>query len=592
MVPMRGWFPSRPWRLLGPLLAVAACHADDPSAEILPIEEVALREMRPGATIAVTGSGFVPGPATLELDGTVVQPGAPPRPWTFSVAASATSDRQIVGLLPESVVDVLQATHGRFRGAVVVRFPPPATPGLPPLVGRREGLSAPMISEVPPVPAVRAELEDAAQRFLDRIGVEATVLDPARPGDDRRVVVQRVRDPRPPLDELRPGDRLVALNGIPVSSQADLAPDPDAPWVTLTAAEAESGRMFDLHVGLRQPEETFPPSEALAAFVVLALLGLVLYLHFAGFSDVLARALAFPLFRRATAPPGRAHDEPSRARWPGLLAAGAALGCAAAAPALFHRAGQGWPVLGLWSVAVAALLLHRLAHAAGDLVRARAAPGTWLVRSFGAVAAAGAAALPLTASVALVLWNAAALTAGGAVAAQDALPPGWAALRDPFALLLACLALARLGPSFAPGQSGWRTTVDVAATLPACMLLALTGFGGWNAGPFETTVFGGLPVGAWVLEAKVLLLAGVTAWYGRRRWARGRDPRASGPAWLAAPPLAAASVLLDQIVPAAWYPTVVQPITLGLLATLVLALWLGHRQPAEPAILQIRVDAG
>ncbi|MBN1773878.1 MAG: hypothetical protein JXB32_21635 [Deltaproteobacteria bacterium] len=590
---MSGWAPSGVWRVLWVILAVAACRTDGPDTGILPLDGLALRALRPGATATVTGSGFVPGPATLELSGTVSQPGAPPRPWTFSVAASATSDRELVALLPEGVVDVLQATHGRFRGSATVRFPPPATPGLPPLVGRHDGLSLPMVSEVPAAQAVRAELEEAAQRFLEQLGVEVTVEAPGRPGGERRVVVQRVRDPQPPLDELRPGDRLAELDGIPVSSLADLAPNPDAAWITLTAAEAESGRPFELHLGLRAADETFPAADALALFVVLAVLGLVLYLHFAGCSDVLARALAFPLVRRAPAlPEPDAGSGSRRPRWPGLLAAGTSLGAAAAAPALFYRAGQAWPVLGLWAVAVAALLVHRLAHAVGDLLRERATPWTWLTRSFGALASAGAAALPLTACVALVLWNAAALTAGGAVAAQEALPPAWAALRDPFALLLACLALVRLGPSFAPGQPGWRTAVDAAATLPACLLLALIGFGGWNAGPFEPAAFGGLPVGAWVFEGKVLLLVALAAWYGRRRWARGRDPRAAGLGWLAALPLGAASVMLEQLVPTAWYAAVVEPATVGLLGALLLALWLGHRQQAEPAILEIRVDAG
>lgn len=591
---MSGWAASRAWRVLWPILALAACRTGEPSGEILPLDELGLREMRPGVTARVTGTGFVPGPATLEFAGTVSQPGEAPRPWSLAVAASATSDGELVALLPDGVVDVLQATHGRFRGAVTVRFPPPATKGLPPLVGRRAGLSLPMVSEVPAAQAVRAVLEDAARRFLERLGVEVEVAEPAHPGGDPRVLVQRVQGATAPLDELRPGDRLVALDGIPVTSLADLAPDPAAAWVTLSAAEAGTGRPFELHLGLQAPDGAFPAADALALFVVLAVLGLVLYLHFAGFSDTLARALAFPLLRRPRAParPDATGDGTARRRGWGLVLAAATLGGVAAAPALFHRVGRGWPVLGLWGVAVAALLVHRLAHAVGDLVRERATPWTWLARSFGAVASAGAAALPLTASVALVLWNAAALTTGGAVTAQEALPPAWAALRDPFALLLACLALVRIGPSFAPGQPGWRTALDAAATLPACLLLALAGFGGWNAGAFEAAAFGGLPVGAWVLEGKVLLLVAVTAWYGRRRWARGRDPRAAGLAWLFALPCAAASVMLDQLVPTDWYATVVQPATIGLLGTLVLALWLGHRQQAEAAILEIRVDAG
>ncbi|MBI5502612.1 MAG: hypothetical protein HY907_20370 [Deltaproteobacteria bacterium] len=576
---------------VAPLLALLlGCPASRARDGILPIRELELAEIRPGATLRVHGGGFVPGPVEVVFSGAVVQPGGSPEPWSFTVHASAVSDVAIAGLIPESSVEVLHGTHGRFRGELVVRFPPPGTPGLPPLSGRFAAVSLPMVSEAPAPRDVRTTWEASAERFLARLGLAVAVEQPDTPGASPRLVVRSLpAEPVPPLDELVPGDRIVALDGVPATALADLAPNEAAGRVTLTLAEKGTGRRYDVHLALQASEEGPPIAAALAVFVVLAVLGLVLAVHFAGVSDRLARLLVFPVLgrRAASAVPGAF---PSRAR-PGrlgrLAAAAAVLACVAA-PIALHRSGRELPVVWMWGVVVGLLLLHRLVHAVGDVWRARAGPAAGLGRAFAAVGAAGASALPLTASVALVLWSSAALTTGGAASAQGALPQEWAALRDPFALLLACLALGRLGTDFAPDQSGWRTAVDVLAAGAACLLLAVTGFGGWNAGAFEAVGFAGLPAGAWALVAKTALLLGAVVWHGRRR--RGA-PRAVGLLWLAAPPLALASAGIDALVPAPWVAAVARPVAAGLLGTLALALWLGNRRRTSPASVEIRVDA-
>jgi hypothetical protein len=581
-------------RVALPLLALAGCLAVQGDTAILPIRDVELRELRPGATLRIRGAGFVPGPADIELAGTVAQPGESRRPWSFVVHASATSDEEIVGLVPAEAVDALHGTHGRFRGGMTVRFPPPPTPGLPPLVGRRDGLSCTMVSDVPASRETRADLEAAAGRFLTRLGLEVSVEAPEAPGAEPSLMVRSVPSPvTGPLAEIVPGDRIVSLDDVPVVSLADLAPDPAAEAVTLGLIEGGSSRPFSVHIALRGTVGGPPFDAALAVFAVLAVLGLVLYVHFAGLSDGLARLLVFPVVRKRPAPAvsSAAGQHSTVRRWRGQLLAGLALGIVAGAPILLYRIGRTWPVVWLWGASVGLLLVHRVAHAVGDLVRERAGPGAGLARSFGAVAAAGAAALPLTASVALVLWNSAALSVGGAVAAQGALPPAWAVLRDPFALLLGGLALARIGASFAPGQPGWRTALDVVTAASCCLLLALTGFGGWNVGAFDGTTFAGLPASAWALEGKAAVLFGVVAWYGRRRWSRSVDPRRPGLGWIAALPLALASVGLELLVPPEWIAVVVRPVTVGLFATLGLALWLGNRQRTAPAVLAIRVDS-
>jgi hypothetical protein len=589
---------ARPPRWCAPLLAATlllpSCSPPRADAELVVLGEVDVPEVRPGAVIRVRGAGFVPGPVDLRFSGVVSQPGTPPAPWSFVVQATAASAEEIAGLVPDGAVDVLHGLHGRFRGELIVRFAPPPTPGLPALVGRRTGISVPMSSEVPASRETRAELAAAAQRFLARIGLEVDAAESPVPGEPGLVFV-RSRSPgaRPPLDEVVPGDRLVAADGVLVTGLADLAPDPRAPWVTLTLAERGSGRAYDVHVLLRDEPDAPPAGEALALLAALAVLGFAATVHFAGFSDRLARLLSFPIVRRGAGEPadadGQAGDRVRGRGWRGPVVAGAAALVAAAAPLGLYHAGRALPSVALWGAAIGVLLVHRVGHAAGDLARRRTTWADGLRRSFGALASAGAAAVPLTASVALALWGSAALTAGGAVTAQDVLPLGWAALRDPCALLLAVLALAGLGAGFTPGAPGWRLAIDTLAAGAGCLLLALVGFGGWNAGPFGDLVFAGLPVPAWAFEAKVALLVGAVVWYGRRRWARGLEPRRAGLAWLAALPLALGSAAIQSLVPEAWMAAVVRPTTAGLAATVVLAFWFAHRQRAAPAIVEIHV---
>ncbi len=245
---------SRASRIAVPLLALAGCMTVQDDTDILPIREVELVELRPGATLRVRGAGFVPGPADIELAGTVAQPGENRRPWSFVVHASATSDEEIVGLVPPEAVDALHGTHGRFRGGVTVRFPPPPTPGLPPLVGRRGGLSWAMTSDVPASRETRGDLEAAAGRFLARLGMEVSIEAPDAPGAEPRLVVRSVPSPvQGPLDEIVPGDRIVSLDDIPVVSLADLAPDPGAEAVVLGLLEGRTSRRFAVHVALHGP---------------------------------------------------------------------------------------------------------------------------------------------------------------------------------------------------------------------------------------------------------------------------------------------------------------------------------------------------
>ncbi|MBI5490881.1 MAG: hypothetical protein HY905_26350 [Deltaproteobacteria bacterium] len=586
---MRALTPPRAIRIAPLLMLLLGCPASPAQDGILPIRELELVEIRPGATLRLYGAGFVPGPVEVVFSGTVAQPGGPPDPWSFTVHASAVSDEAIAGLVPDPSVEILRGTHGRFRGDLVVRFPPPATPGLPSLLGRLAAVSLPMISEAPAPRDVRTTWETSAERFLARLGLAVAAEQPDTPGASPRLVVRSLPPhPLPPIDEIVPGDRIVALDGVPTTAVADLAPNDAADRVTLTLAEKGSGRPYDIHLAMLAPEEGPPIDATLALFVVLAVLGLVLAVHFAGVSDRLARLLVFPVIGRRSA--SAAPDVASNAR-PGrggrLVAVVSAVACAAA-PIALYRAGRTLPVVWLWGAAVGVLLFHRLVHAVGDVWRARAGPAAGLGRAFAAVGAAGASALPLTASVALVLWSSAALTTGGATSAQGALPQEWAALRDPFALLLACLALGRLGTDFAPDQSGWRSAADTLAAGAACLLLAVTGFGGWNVGAFETVGFAGLPAGAWAVVAKTALLLGAVVWHGRRRRSA---PRSVGLLWLAAPPLALASAGIDALVPAPWVAAVARPVAAGLLGTLALALWLGNRRRTSPAIVEIRVDA-
>jgi len=527
------------------------------------------------------------------LRGTVAQPGFPRRAVEIPMPASAISESEVVGEVPASALASLRASRGLFRGDLVLRFPSTAEGTLPDLVGRRGGLEVPVVAEVPPSADIRARLQDAAAAMLERLGLGVAEVPAAQPGGPSVVVVRSVRPgAAAPLDEIVPGDRLAALDGIPVSTTADLAPDPDAVRVTLSMREAATGRAFDVHPRLRDEVREPGPVEALAILIGLAVVGLVFLIHFAGFSDRLARLLAFPLVGRprdASVPPPASGAPPSADRV-GAVLLGLASAGAAAAPVVVHHALRSAPVSVLWAAVAAMILIHRVASAAGDAARPGSSAFRGLMGSFVATGAALAAVVPLTAAVLLSLWDSAALTVSGAVAAQGATPWDWALLRDPFALVVALLAAARLGAAFGPGQARWRTALDVSVAAVGAVLLAVVSLGGWNAGPAGDRVFAGLPVAAWVLEGKSAAAFAAIAWYGRRRAARGADLRRAGVAWIAAVPLALASIAVAAFVGPGWVSSVVRPVTVGAGATIALGMWVRYRQRSAPAILEIRVE--
>jgi hypothetical protein len=577
---------------VGLLLLLTACRRERRTADVIPIDDVRIESVRPGGRIEVAGAGFVPGPVDVDLEGRVREPGIDPIPWTFTVPATAVSETEIVGLFPADAVDVLHATHGRFEGSVMVRFAPPAALDLPGLTGRRTGVSLPMISESPALHDHRLRLERDAKAFLERLGIEvAQAPGPGAAAIPGVTVTAVSPGAEPPADELRPGDRIVAVDDVAVGSPADLAPAPSASVVRLTVEERDDGTRFPLYVSSADDVDPVPLEEALALLLALALVAILGGLHFSGLGDRLGRWMVFPLLRARPSPPARtsARTEPGIAgRITGTVLLGLAVGASLAAPILVATTGSPLRVVDAWAVTAALLVLHRVFHAAGDLASRPARPLEWLTRSAGAVLSAAATLLPLTVVVAATLWSSAALTLGGAMDAQGPNPIGWAALRDPFLALAAVLALTSTGAGFDPAESRLRLALDTAAAAAVALLLAVVGFGGSNAGPLTHTRFAGLPVGAWTLIGKAALLLAAVFWYERRRRARGLPSRRTGPGALAALPLAAASIAVAGFVPEAW-TGLLRPLTLAALAAVALGLWLRHRQRTAPAILEIRV---
>ncbi|MDI7269078.1 MAG: hypothetical protein QME96_13900, partial [Myxococcota bacterium] len=267
-----------------------------------------------------------------------------------------------------------------------------------------------------------------------------------------------------------------------------------------------------------------------------------------------------------------------------------AVATAAVAPLAIFAAGRHVPATSLWGAVAAAILLHRIVGAAADTDRSGARAAACIAGSVRAFVAALAALVPLTAVAALALWSSAASTVAGAVSAQGAAPWQWSAMRDPFALAVVALAAARLGGGFRSGSHPLRTVLDVVVTAAGSIFLAIFCFGGWNAGPFADHLFAWMPVEAAVLLAKCAAIGAALVWYGRRRSAAGRDGRAAGVAWMAALPLATASVAAAESLSAEWADAVLGPATGAALATIALGIWLRYRRRSGPSIVELRVE--
>lgn len=438
-------------------------------AAISKIEPTVLEQ---GDVLRIEGSGFVEGPTRVTLSGAFDPSGlVPPLHRVVLVDGVSVSETSIEVPITGVTMRALAAEPLRFEGRVGVDFPTALAGGSTRISATSDTVRLDLRPAGSGI-ASAAQRNREAERILGRLGIS---LAPSPEGNELLVVSVRsggLADKQ----GIAPGDRLLAVDGVALSSPADLA----------GLAENESCR-FELVTGTGRTQVVnlrLAPLDPGAADEVTA---------------ILLTAIALGLLLSFAAPKvrDRAADPAARAN---PLADALGLG-AASVPILVLPAVS--ILVGARTAATAALL----AGAVAGLVVAT------LYSSAGArqrIAWFGARLAAIVAMPALAAALGSSLEVSEAVASQADARWGWHAWTDPFALVAYLAAAVLIWPERAQGAAVGPTARFgswIAAVFTA-MAIAAYGLGGW-AVP-------GVPADA--LRGDVALLLAGIALYAAKTW--------------------------------------------------------------------------
>lgn len=436
-------------------LASSACE-DEPSAtDLASLERVGPMELEAGERIEGVGSGFVVGPATLVLDGTLSAPGAPVprRRVRIALEALATSPTDVSARLGRRHFERFGAQHATFTGRAVVRFPSRAAPHGPAVSASVDDVRLELFAS-PTAHEARARQGRAeGQALLERIGAVASVLP-----EGRGLAIEQIRPGSlAARSGMEPGDAIVTAGSLTVAGVADLAPPPRARRLVL-GVRSGAGALRRIAFPL-EGEGLAPDADRVAA-MAMAAVAILFLLVVAGPLRGPTRLLGRALTGDAAGPRGlvRALALDATAR---PLAAGVSLLAFATAP--FVVMALGWT-----SVVVVAGLLS-LASVASGVATSRG------LKRIGGAFSGLVATLPLAGAAATSAVGAASMVVDQIVAAQGALPWSWEALSSPGSLLLLIVVVATTcaGEPSRPGPMS-ATVRGLGGALVAAVLL-----GGW-----------------------------------------------------------------------------------------------------------------
>lgn len=466
-----GRFSLEPWRglLLFAVLAVMPACAPDRGPDLLQIEEVTPHAVERGTHLELAGAGF-PDRRTAQVAfvGKVHRPGEPPRAVSVRTTARADSRSHLTlavgGELLERFLD--GAPHGTFRGSVVVAFAARSADA-PPLGGKLDGIVMDFFGDAAERRGAEAELGKEGKAFADFLGIrlnesfEITELSAHGEGERAGLAI---------------GDRVIALDGVRLDAEGDLAPRPDGRSSEISVRRAGLGEL------VRPLDRTgFRPLRlsdlALSTGLVAAAVTLLAFSFGRG-----ARAWAFletcllaRLERARKASGGRSLGFapllgtrsttallPLGLRWvpyAGFFAVSAALSALALGQPLLDGEGA-LPVL-LSSIG-AASAIGAFARGGRSATSAHGRRGFSLSKGLGAGAQALLLFLPIALATGSAIYADGSLRLGDLVASQGGTPGEWRALETPWSLFGFALLLAALVP-----EGGANQGPVLEATLPA-----------------------------------------------------------------------------------------------------------------------------
>jgi NADH-quinone oxidoreductase subunit H len=256
------WVPTL---VLG--LAMASCSDYGPDHDLIKLSGLRPKLVESGDTLQIFGSGFAEGsPARVSFRGDIFRPGeAPKRDVEIVVRTKDTSKDTIAFTVNDELEQAFcgtgpDALHAAFQGTVTLAFAA-GSGSLAPVAGTLRGVNLEIVPKVKSLQAAR-EREQLSRDALKFLGLDLTdegATDCCTVGDAQG---------RALLAGIKPGERLVQFEGVPVRAPTDLIPSGRnkmaTVWVRRDDASQPVARTIDVQ-GFRWSI----PSELAAAFAAL-----------------------------------------------------------------------------------------------------------------------------------------------------------------------------------------------------------------------------------------------------------------------------------------------------------------------------------
>ncbi|MEZ4230371.1 MAG: NADH-quinone oxidoreductase subunit H [Polyangiaceae bacterium] len=207
------------------LTLLLGCNGQSERPSLLNVVGAGPRELSSGDELEVVGTNFPEGkPATISFQGSLHRPGEPVEEDVEIVIAASSSSRNRISVvlddatLAEFAGRGAKGAHTTFRGRVVAAFAPRAS-GAPPVTGSIEGVAVDFFPSDVPVSVTR-ELESEGQRAAELLGLEFDLK-----ASGAGLLVKSVAEKsRAETAGVKPGDRLVGLDGLRLADVSDFVP--------------------------------------------------------------------------------------------------------------------------------------------------------------------------------------------------------------------------------------------------------------------------------------------------------------------------------------------------------------------------------
>jgi len=213
----------RPGLVVVGVLAVVGCADRGPNQDLIKLSGLRPKLVESGDTLQIHGAGFSEGtPARITFRGDIFRPGEVPRRDVEIVVRTKDTSKDTITFVVNDELEQafcgvgFDASHAAFKGAVTVSFSAGSN-SLAPVSGTIRGVELELLPRVWVPQAVR-DRQRASEDALRFLGLEL-----ADGGSNECCTVASATG-RASLAGIKPGDRLVQFDGVPVRAPTDLIP--------------------------------------------------------------------------------------------------------------------------------------------------------------------------------------------------------------------------------------------------------------------------------------------------------------------------------------------------------------------------------